>query len=222
MVHARQATGRTKTRMRPEMAIGSLIVHTQNTPRGTSRATHRRARPNLLTHTPRARLNNISLRLAQNRPKLRKRMARIPLKRIAKATLRAILLEQRRETLQPPASFNQGRNVDLAAKEIAHVALVVVQRGNEEEVHERRAVAAVVEDGLCDFLPGLQGLDQAAHARVGGLGALQEAAVASYDVLAAVLRGVVEFCFWRGLVSGSDRYLHWVSQRTSSSIPCEA
>lgn len=189
------------------MAIGSLIVHTQNTPRGTSRATHSSTRPDILTHTPGARLNNIPLRLAQNGSKLRQRMLRIPLKRIAKATLRAILREQRGETLQPPASFNQGRNVDLAAEEIAHVALVVVQRGDEEEVHERRAVAAVVEDGLCDFLPGLQGFDEAAYARVGGLGALQEAAVASYDVLAAVLRGVVEFCFWQFLVSGYDRQL---------------
>lgn len=91
-------------------------------------------------------------------------MTRIALKRIAKPTLRAILLQQRGETLQPPTSFNQGRNVDLAAKEIAHVALVVVQWGDEQEVHERRAVAAVVEDGLCDFLPGLKSFYQAAYA----------------------------------------------------------
>lgn len=196
LIDAWQSTRRSQTRMWPKMAVyrRNRFVHPKPSSRRPGRTTHSSSRPdNPITRTLRTRLDRIPLILTQQRSKLREQMARIPLKRITKATLGPILLQQTRERLQAPSAFNQRRHIDLASEKIAHVAFVIVQRGDEEEVHEGRAVAAVVEDCFRDFLPGLQGFYESAHAGVGGLGTLQEAAVAAYDIFAAVLGGVVEF-----------------------------
>jgi len=112
----------------------------------------------------------------------------------AETTFTPIPREELSERLQTSPALDQRADVDLAAQEIPHGPFVIVQRRGHEEVHERRAVASVVEDGFADLLPGGEGFDQALHGRVGGFGALEEAAVAADGVFAAVLGGVVEFC----------------------------
>jgi hypothetical protein len=48
------------------------------------------------------------------------------------------------ESLNAFAAFNQMCDVDLSTEEVSHVAFVIVQRCNQEEVHEGYAISSAV------------------------------------------------------------------------------
>jgi len=151
-----------------------------------------RSQPSLLASSPRLAFDHITLLFRQHPAQLAQRVFRIFLPP-AETTLTPIPREELGERLQASPTLDQRADVDLTAQEVPHGAFVVVQRRGHEEVHERRPVASVVEDGFADLLPSGEGFNQALHGRVGGLGALEEAAVPADGVFAAVLGGIVEF-----------------------------
>ena len=74
-------------------------------------------------------------------------------------------------------------DIDLGAYEVSDGSAVVVQRGREEEIHEGRAVAAIVEDGLANLLARFDRGAQSGNGWSVCLGSLQEAAVSTQDII---------------------------------------
>jgi hypothetical protein len=81
-------------------------------------------------------------------------------------------LEEFLEGLQLGAFFDEAGYVDLRADVVAHDAPAVAEGGHHQQVHERRAVAAVVEEHFLVLLAGSDRVAEAAYAarvRVGAL-----------------------------------------------------
>ncbi len=83
-------------------------------------------------------------------------------------------------------------DVGLHADEVDQGALAVEDRGDRHLVPERRAVGAVVEQGLADGLGRTQGGADAVDRRAVGVGPLQEPAVAPEHLARAVPGGALE------------------------------
>jgi hypothetical protein len=125
----------------------------------------------------------------------------------------AIIGQELLKSLDTFAAFNQMCDVDLSTEEVSHVAFVIVQRGDEEEVHEGYAISTtvntsaqalhaavdadtLVEKCLGNLLTSPQGFYQSVYAGRGRLGTLQEAAVTTNHKIFLITTYVIEGCVW--------------------------
>jgi hypothetical protein len=123
----------------------------------------------------------------------------------------AIIGQELLEGFDASSAFNQMCDVDLGTKEVSHVAFVIVQRCDEEEVHEGYTISSAVEESAqarqtaadanllvekCfgDLLASFQSFYQSIYAGRRRLGTLQKATVATNHKIFLITTYVVEGC----------------------------
>jgi hypothetical protein len=194
LIDAWQTSGWAKRRMRPERPPGMGIVHAKYSSSSMRHPVRLHTSSiRLFAETPRSISNDLRLVFVKHLAQLAKRPFRILLP-ASEPALAPVSAQQIGEGFHTFAAFYEPTDIDLTAEEVSHLALIVVQRRDHEQIHEWRSIPTIVEYGLTDLLAGSKSFDHAAYSSIGRLWALQEATVPANGVFSAVLSGVVELC----------------------------
>lgn len=154
--------------------------------------------------------HDVFLIVNKQRSKLAKDSLRCPISSTIIPCTRSVLRQELSKGFHTTTILNQRTDIDLTAKIVAYCALVVVQRGNKQQVQERRSIASarnklaeaaspcvrgdsLVEYGLCHLMTSSDCFHQSLDRRHRGPRALQESAILTNRIVLAVLRRPVEF-----------------------------